>query len=161
MDFNFTGSIASILGALISIIILIQSLLVKNEIKMLQARHLFKFRSPQHLRNIDTHLSNINVLLRDYKNNGKEIESALSRANAELKSIANKTLDTETSKQILKSIKMNDSILRRGLSCRFIGFWSKYPIRANYESVWKAYKHLQFTHTMLQNLIEDNKRSFK
>ena len=161
MDFNSIGIIASILGTLISVIILIQSLIVKNEIKKLQAKHLFKFRAPQHLQNIDTHLSNINVLLRDYKNNGKEIETVLSCANAELKSIANKTLDTETSKQILKSIKMNSSILQRGLSCRYIGFWSNYPIRANYESVWKAYKHLQFTHTMLQNLIEDNKRSLK
>lgn len=155
------ASVASILGTLISIAILVQSLIVKSEIKKLQARYLFKFRSSQHLRNIDAYLSKINVLLRDYTNNGKQIESELSCANAELRSIANKTLDKDTLAQIRKSIRMNNSILRRGLSCRFKGLSSIYPIRANYESVWKSYKHLQFTHTMLQNLIEDTKRSVK
>lgn len=161
MDLNSSGSVASIIGTVISIAVLIQAIIVKSEIKKLQARHLFKIRSPQHLKKLDNYLSNLNTLLQDFSNNGDNIESTLSCVNAELKSLANKTEDKDILKQIKKSLRMNSSILIRGLSCRFTGLCSFYPFRANRESVWKSYKHLQFTHTMLLNLIEDNKRSIK
>jgi hypothetical protein len=151
---SYWGNIASFVGVIISIWVLVQSFLVKNEVNKLRTMYLFKERCPKHLKVIDKHLSDLNLLMKDFSGSVGEIEKLLSENTAELESISEKISDLSVYNKLQRTIRRNKYVLFRGFP---LGNEKRKFYHASYSTIWKTYCKIQNTYTSLNNLVLDSK----
>lgn len=168
-EFSTYGSIASIVGILISALALSAANKAKTAARNIQVKFLFNKRIPQHLRKIDELLENYNTLLKNIHQNNNEIRTLHSLMKAELESLKEKSIRKDTHKlasNLIETInkKSHRSFFKETKSQRAhlkIMDYLKGLYLTPHNTLWKVYDDLSEIHAHLNNLISDRKYSIK
>ncbi len=132
-NLSLFGSVASILGLLVSIYVL-------REIRNLKKKFLFRARVPQLLNAIKGYSKGISSKLRDFEGSKRELETDLSKCNATLKNLSLKVDGNakEITKRLTKKIRKQKQPLKK-------------------DEIWEIYNDLQALIESLSHLQKDIK----
>nr|WP_321465473.1 hypothetical protein [uncultured Desulfobulbus sp.] len=113
-EFNFTniGTYASLAGLGLSILILIKSRSIKNEISIVKSRIILKKRLPEMLAGLNLNLSNINKLLIELEKNEARLKEELVECQSLVNSLLPK-INEDSMIRDLKKINISINILKR------------------------------------------------
>lgn len=168
-DINTYGSIASIVGLIISALAFWAADSARKAVKKIQDSFLFDKRIPQHLKVLNGKLSDLNSLLTDIDNNKNQITTLLAQVKSELQSLSEKTLNEKVLCKTNETIKAidkvkNDKIYKEGdqtvLKNR-INHYCKSFYLTSHKEIWKIYNDLNEIYTQVENLKLDKKYLIK
>ena len=162
-DINTYGSIASILGLIVSGLAFWAADGAHKAVKRVQDSFLFDKRIPQHLKYLNDKLSNLNGLLADIETNKNHITTLLSQVKSELQSLSEKTLNEKVLLKIKDTIKSidkvkNDKIYKESdqtfLTNRISHFFKSFYL-TSHKDIWTIYNDLNEIYTQIDNLKLD------
>lgn len=168
-DINTYGSLASLLGIIISLIAFLAANSARKAVKKVQDSILFDKRIPTHLRSLDELLSQYNELLNDIEGNNSSIKKLHALLKSELSSLLDKTDNRKARNLIKKTIKKinkktNRSFFKESNSHSIrdkLAVFLKRTYLTSHSDLWEIYNYSNEIHRYLNNLQQDRKYLIK
>lgn len=168
-DINTYGSLASLLGIIISFIAFLAADSAKKAARKIQDSFLFDKRIPQHLKVLDELLSKYNELLIDIDRNNSAIRTLHSQIKPELSNLSDKIKTKKALNLINTTIAMIDKKSKRPFfkESESHSLWNKgvdlYKgiYLTPHKDIWRIYTSLNEIHWYVNNLKQDRKYLIK
>lgn len=168
-DINIYGSVASILGLIVSAFAFLAAKNAKEAAREIQDSFMFDKRIPMHLKVIDEKLVNYNELLADIDQNKTQLKTLLSQLKSELTSLSDKIKNRKALKKIRTTISLTDRVIDREIYLesdqtrllnKVIFLFNSFYL-ASHSDIWRIYNSLNEIYTQIDNLKLDKKYLIK
>jgi len=168
-DLNTYGSIASLVGLVVSGLAFVAAKNAKEAAREIQDSFLFDQRIPMHLKVLDNKVSNYNYLLVDIEANKKQIKTLLSQIKSELISLSDKIKNRKALRKLRSTIILTDKVINREIYLeanqtyllnRVLHFFKSFFL-VSHSDIWKNYNDLNEIYALISNLKLDKKYLIK